>query len=363
MAAEQTPFFIGPNQRQTFDSSAVLTRYPVPILQRNPANSWEAGAVFNASVLYDPATGLHQVFYRATNDRHHAIPGKYRSSIGYGTSLDGIHFDRRPTPLIQADQKYEYDKEPKDGLGCEDPRVTKFGDEYFIFYTAVQGPFNKEGTDLIVKRDRIALATTTDLENIDKHGVIGPDVTSKAATLFPERINGKYIMLYTFRSDSPQSSIMIAEFDNLDEVKNSREALADNAAHFSENALFPAPVGAHRGPEVGATPVRTRDGWLVIYTGANDTKKDLWTIDAALLDINDPRHVIAHTTRSLLTPETEDETIGYVKNVTFPSAAIVYPGTEDNDISVYYGSGDKVVSLARGKLSRLMGCLEEVSRF
>lgn len=347
MSAEQQSYYLPtPYQRQGVELTPLLQRHPDPILERNLDNAWEAGTVFNPSVIRDAETGKYQMFYRATNGRRFWKPGEYTSSIGYAESKDGIEFARRPEPLVRADQPWEID------LGCEDPRVTKFGDEYFIFYTAVQGPFD-------TKRDRMALATTLDLQTIEKHGIIGPDATAKAGTLFPEKIGGNYTMLYTLYSDTPQSSILLAEFPALEDVKRPPDGfMEDNARKYEANVVFPSAPNAHRGPEVGAPPVRTKDGWLLVYTGINLGDHDQWTIDAALLAHNNPRRIIAHTIHSLLSPATEKETRGNVKNVVFPTAAIV--DEENDELAVYYGSGDEIVSMAKGKLSRVMGAMEEV---
>lgn len=73
-----------------------LKRYSKnPILEKNPDNHWEKGSVLNPSVLYED--GIFHMVYRATNDTHADIPGKYMSSIGYAISLDGIHFARKRT--------------------------------------------------------------------------------------------------------------------------------------------------------------------------------------------------------------------------------------------------------------------------
>src|SRR6185437_1453788 len=114
-----------------------------PILTKNPKNHWEAGSVLNPSVLYD--NGIFRMVYRATNDIHRDKKGKYMSSIGYAESTDGIHFTRFAEPLIIADKEYEK------RYGCEDPRVTKIDDMYFLYYTAVGGEKSGEGV-------RVALA-------------------------------------------------------------------------------------------------------------------------------------------------------------------------------------------------------------
>jgi predicted GH43/DUF377 family glycosyl hydrolase len=361
------------------NTGSILTRHPVAILEKDPTNPAEAGAVCNPTVLLEP-DGLHRMPYRAINGTKWHVPGNYVSTIPYRESMDGITFSSWSRPLIVPDQRYEYDEvpyrdaeHPGDGLGCEDPRMTRIGNRYFIFYTAVEGPFNgkDEATkDDMVKRDRIALATTTDLEHIQKHGVIGPDVTSKAAMLFPEKINGKYVMLYTLNSDKPQSSVMIAEFDRVEDFMQPG-ALADNAAHFDDNVLLRSPEGAHRGYEGGPVPLKTKDGWLLILSDVNmngDNAKwtvedDEWVPTAMLLNLEDPRRIIARSRVPLLRPETPDETQGNVKKVIFASGAVIHrdPMNGENDeLFLYYGRGDTSIGLARGTLSRIMGYLEDV---
>jgi len=251
-----------------------------PILERNLKNSWEAGSVFNPCVIYDE--GKFRMFYRATSSARTKNNRNDISSIGYAESEDGFNFKRFSEPLISPDKEYE------SGLGCEDPRVTKIGDEYFLFYTAVKGIDDLE-VNKDVSRNRsvlIALATSKDLKNWTKHGIVGPQFTrSKAACLFPEKIDDKYVMLYTWNADRPTSSIMQARFDSLEDLKSSPEGfMADNIDCYWDNVVFEPPKSVYRGPEVGACPIKTKEGWLFIYCGANTSGKPEWTINAALLD-------------------------------------------------------------------------------
>jgi predicted GH43/DUF377 family glycosyl hydrolase len=321
-----------------------LTRYPSnPILEKNPDNHWEAGSVLNPSVLYD--NGIFRMVYRATNDTKIKETGGYISSIGYAESTDGIHFTRSSVPLIVPDSAYEI------GLGCEDPRVTKIDDRYFLYYTAVKGT----GKDVEV---RIALATSTDFKSWKKHGIVGPATRSKAAILFPEKINGKYLMFYTWMPDRPLSSILQAEFDSLEEVISPpRGVIANTLFSYEEHVVFQPPVRTYRGAEVGAVPIRTDAGWLFIYCNANVSDHPEWTISAALLDLRDPRKVLAETEEPILQPETKAELSGVVKNVTFPGGAVVV----GEELYVYYGSGDQGICLATCRLKDLLGHLKEVS--
>lgn len=303
-----------------------------PILEKNIKNPWEAGSVLNPSVLYDD--GIYRMVYRATNDIKTKRQGKYISSIGYAESKDGIHFTRFDCPIIGPDKEYEI------GLGCEDPRVTKIDDTYFLYYTAVKGI----GKD---KDVRIALATSRDFIKWSKHGIIGPNIRSKAACLFPEKINGRYIMLYTLRADDPESSIIQVKLNSINDVLKPPKKLIDD---YSKNVLIAPEINSYRGPEVGAAPIKVKEGWLLIYCNSNVSNHPEWTIGAALLDLNNPQKVLAKTRKPILKPETIAELKGVVDNVTFPSGAVIV----GDNLYVYYGSGDQGICLATCNLNSLL---------
>lgn len=318
----------------------MLKRHPKnPILTADKNTSWEAGSVFNPNVLKEGKT--FHLFYRATNDLKKHKSGGYVSSIGYASSSDGINFSKRKTPLIKPTEKYEI------GLGCEDARVTKINDTYFIFYTAV------EGIDAS-KKVRIALASTKDLRKVVKHGIVGPKgSTSKAAALFPKKVGGNYLLLYTWEADSPISTIMLKELNSLKEITNpSQNSFGENLENFDDNFLLQPFKGSFRGPEVGAVPIKTPKGWLVIYCGTA-IGREIWTINALLLDLHNPRKIIGIAPRPILKPKTDSELKGVINNVTFPSSAVIVK----DKLYVYYGSGDQGCCLATCKLNKLLAYL------
>jgi predicted GH43/DUF377 family glycosyl hydrolase len=314
-----------------------LKRYSSnPILTRNPQNHWEAGSVFNPCVWYED--GIFRMVYRATNDIQINKPRGYISSIGYAESIDGIHFTRSSKPIITPDQPYENYK------GCEDPRVTKIDDTYFLYYTAVSG---EPGAYNV----RIALATSKNLKTWKKHGIVGPDTRSKAACLFPEKINGKYVLFYTWMADRPVSSIMQVRFNSIKEIlKPPKGLIAQSLNHYDKHVVFMPPVNTYRGAEVGAVPIKTKYGWLFIYCNANTSDHPEWTIKAALLDLNDPGKILAQSNGPILRPEATTEVAGVVNNVTFPEGAVVM----GKELYVYYGSGDQGICLATCNLTTLL---------
>src|ERR1700736_4346280 len=118
-----------------------------PILSPQ-GNGFESAGTFNPSVV--KKDGKFVMLYRA-QDRQGT------SSLGYAASEDGIHFNRRPTPVLTAKAPYEK------GGGVEDPRLQKFGDTYYLTYTG----YNKKDAQL-------CLATSEDLVHWARQGVILP---------------------------------------------------------------------------------------------------------------------------------------------------------------------------------------------
>lgn len=323
----------------------LLTRYgDKPLFANDPHHAWEAGAAFNPNVLYN--NGLTRMVYRATpvDGSHGSFKiGQYMSSAGYAISYDGINFQRFQDPLLTFDQPYEA------GMGCEDPRVQKIEDTYYLHYTAVG---EKDGEAVV----RIAVASSPDFKTWTKHGIVGPDVPSKAATLFPRAINGKYHMLYALNPDHRGSSIMDVELDSSTDLTNPPKGLMEESVkNYDEHVVFRPSEGARRGPEVGAPPIETDEGWLMVYCPENMTDHDEWTIGAALLDLQEPKRVLAKTQEPLLRAKRDYELNGPVcKNAVFPMGAVIF----DNTLFVYHGSGDNGVCLSTGYLDNVMNSME-----
>lgn len=315
-----------------------------PILTPNKNNKWEAEAVFNCSVTFDK--NVFHLVYRAIASGFSPRPkGGYKnyiSSIGYATSRNGIHFQRYSKPLIKPE--YEWER-----FGCEDPRVTKFGDKYFIFYTALSSPASSG------RGVRIALATTKDFRNVTKHGIVGPNIKSKAATIFPEKINNKIVMLFKNEAKIKKAKdcIQIAFFDNEKQLLEKNQDYWTNYIKNIDNSTLLAPTMGWEGKEVevGAPPIKTSKGWLIIYAGI--AKEKVWSVGAALLDLKDPKKVIARSKKPILKPEKKYETEGLVPNVTFPEGAVIVK----NKLFVYYGAADKTCCLARCNLNDLLKSL------
>jgi beta-1,2-mannobiose phosphorylase / 1,2-beta-oligomannan phosphorylase len=302
-----------------------------PILNPDNKHPWEAKAVMNASVIRNEKT--FHMLYRALGTEHKTFPsGKmyHRSVIGYATSIDGIRFSRRDEPFLAPEHPWE-------NLGCEDPRITNIDETYYIFYTAVSVGTVEE------KAVKIAGAATRDFQTIEKFGAIALSGRCKAAALFPEKINDKYVFLYTQNADRPESTIYITFIKDITMLFDKKKW--DRVEKIP--LLTPSP-NAVRGPELGAVPIKTDKGWLLIFCPESFKKE--WAISAVLLDLSDPTRIIGQTKQPILRPEKVYETKGYVNNVTFPSGAVIV----GEKLYVYYGGGDSGVCLATCDVNKLV---------
>ena len=258
------------------------------------------------------------------------------SSIGYAVSDDGIHFrDRRQ--LIRPEQEWEV-------FGCEDPRVTFLEGKYYTFYTALSSfPFRPQGI-------KVGLAITRDFQTVDEKHLVTP-FNAKAMSLFPERISGKVAAVLTVHTDMPPAKKALAFFDRESDIWDM--SYWDEWYTHLDRHVIPLMRSPLDQVEVGAPPVRTEEGWLLIYSYIKDYRagaQRVLGIEAVLLDLQEPFRVVGRTKGPLLVPETHYERIGHVSDVVFPTGAVA----TDGDLLIYYGAADTTLAVARVDLEELL---------
>ena len=305
-----------------------------PILIPLPENNWEAEATFNGCPVL--SGGKVDFLYRAVSAPQ-TISGVTMkvSSIGHALSNDGLHFKYRRQFI-----KPEYDWER---FGCEDPRVTKLGGKFYIFYTALSAyPFRAEGI-------KIGLAITRDFREIEAKHPITP-FNSKAMALFPGKIGGKMVAVLTVNTDNPPSRIGLAFFDQEEQMWSPE--YWEGWYSFLDDHVLPIPQRPEDHIEVGAPPLRTPFGWLLLYSHIRNyfSPPPIFGIGAVLLNLEDPAKVAATTEKLLLVPQAVYETYGRVPNIIFPSGALVRGKT----LHIYYGAADTTCAVASGRLDTLI---------
>jgi predicted GH43/DUF377 family glycosyl hydrolase len=337
-----------------------------PILLPNPDNNWESKAVFNPGAVYiDEKIYL---LYRAIGEYKN-----YISRLGLAISDDGFNFKRVSNkPVLKPE--YDYEK-----WGCEDPRINLVENKIYLTYTSL----NQRAYGLKTI-SRIALAATSDWYHFQKMGLISNKVADTRNTvIFPEKINGKYIMLHrphnwikkcikktktkfeiNLKGKWVQWPGNLEKPDNFPEKPSIWLAYSDDLIHWSEHQLLYSPTEKWESVKIGpgAPPIKTSAGWLLIYHGINDEpdfpvkrfdgkiQTRIYRAGALLLDFNDPTKIIARTKKPILEPETDYEIYGDVPKVVFPTGAFV----KDNQLFIYYGAADKSCCLVTTKLDKLI---------
>lgn len=307
-----------------------------PLLSASKESTWELAAAFNPSVARVGDT-WHLV-YRAQSEIVE-VGGETLSlaSIGYAHSRDGAHFDGRRR-ILQPEHAWER-------FGCEDPRVTFFEGRYYIFYTCLSvHPFEARGI-------RVAVAVTEDFEHFEKHPVT--PFNAKAMALFPERVDGRIAAVLTAHTDMPPAKVALALFDRIEDLWSQR--WWEQWYRRLDEHVVPLLRSPADQVEVGAQPVRTAQGWLLIHSYIRDYfgGRPDFGIEAALLDARDPTVVRGRTPEPLLRPEAGYEVQGCVERVVFPSGAVI----DGDELLVYYGAADTHCCAARCALDEVLGPL------
>nr|MBI5455555.1 hypothetical protein [Candidatus Levybacteria bacterium] len=306
-----------------------------PILKPNPQNLWELKAAFNPSIVKD-GKDYHMVYRALSENQNIEEKNISLSTIGYAKSKDGVNFSEREQ-LIKPQEDWEK-------FGCEDPRITKIDDEYFVFYTALSDfPF-------LASSIKIGLALFKDFKTSPQKHLITP-FNAKAMVLFPEKINGKYVALLTVNTDIPPSSVAIAWFDKKEDIW-SKDYWRKWYLNLSKNTLPLRRINSDQ-LEIGAAPIFTPYGWLLIYSHIQhyyDEKYRLFGVEAVLLDHYDPQKILSRTDKPIIVASKDYEMIGNVNNVIFPSSALL----QDDTVSLYYGASDTTSCLATFALKDLL---------
>jgi predicted GH43/DUF377 family glycosyl hydrolase len=107
---------------------------------------------------------------------------------------------------------------------------------------------------------------------------------------------------------------------------------------------------------IGAScvPIRTPDGWLEVYHGADRSNR--YSMGAILLEADDPSRVIARTDHPLLVPKEPYEHNGFLQDVVFPTGYV--PLDDDGrSIRIYYGAADSVLAAADIDIDDILAAL------
>lgn len=318
-----------------------------PILKPIVEHFWESKAVFNPAAIYEG--GKVHLVYRAIGDHD-------RSMLGYASSSDGMHIDERLSePCYVPTEPFEGNAPSMiaipDGMtagnyisggggagGVEDPRLTKIDDTLYMTYVAYDGWTGP----------RVALTSIKTKDFLEKKWtwakpvlVSPPGVIDKNCVLFPEKINGKYVMYHRI-----YPNMLVDYLDDLDFDGETK------FLKYKGDAIIPPRRTSWDSRKIGAgaPPIKTPYGWLTIYHSVGDQDPSRYKMGAMLADLKDPAKILYRSRNPILEPNAIYENEGMKYGVAYPCGA----AQVGDDLFVYYGGADMVVCAARANMNEFL---------
>ena len=103
-------------------------------------------------------------------------------------------------------------------------------------------------------------------------------------------------------------------------------------------------------------PIKTSEGWLIIYHGA--TPEHRYCMGAALVDLQDPTRVLARSQKPIMEPEADYEKNGFFGDVVFGCGGIQI----GDQLTMYYGVADTSMAGCTLSIAEILKQLKEETK-
>jgi len=314
-------------QEPTDEPSRTLQRYAGnPLLEPIADHEWESKYVLNPGSLR--IGDRVYLFYRAVGEDD-------ISHIGLAVTDGYKVVERLPRPIFSP-------VIPEERMGCEDPRLVLIGDRIWMLYTAYDGNLAQIAAASIQVDDFLARR----FEAWQREGLAFKNIWDKDAIMFPEKIQGKYVLYHRI-----EPSMWITYMNEVEFPCREQHAII----------IGPRPGRMWDSLKIGAgaQPLKTIYGWLLIYHGVDHNY--VYRLGVILVDLNDPQRVLYRSPNPILEPE-EDYEVGlsgaWVPNVVFTCGAVAGADKEvledDDEVLVYYGAADTSIGMASATVADLI---------
>jgi predicted GH43/DUF377 family glycosyl hydrolase len=245
-------------------------------------------------------------------------------SIATIKSILDSNYELKPSAEIAFNEKVIFPNAAAESMGMEDVRMVKFSDggntAYYGTYTAYNG-----------KQIKTQLLETNDFNVFKIRTLYGSAVSDKGMALFPEKVNGKYVMIT--RQGGETINIMYA----------------DDLYKWDTYVVLMQPLYLWEMVQLGncGSPIKTDRGWLLLTHGVGAIRT--YVISAILLDLKDPSRIIGRLKEPLIKAD-EMEREGYVPNVVYTCGLLKHGEL----LIIPYAVSDSATRFATIKLNDLL---------
>ena len=257
-----------------------------------------------------------------------------KSSLNSNTSMDDAvkqleeifdtNYELQSSAHLPINERVIFPNAKAEKMGMEDVRFVKFEDGnnpcYYGSYTAYDGFHIK--TQLIETKDFNVFKIRT---------LYGAAISDKGMALFPEKVNGKYVMIS--RQGGEKINIMFS----------------DDLYVWEEVQTLMEPLYTWEFVQLGncGSPVKTDKGWLLLTHGVGAMRT--YVISAILLDLKDPSVIIGRLDKPLIEAD-ESEREGYVPNVVY-TCGLLHHG---DSLIIPYAVSDSATGFITIKLREIL---------
>ena len=313
---------------------------------------WEERNVLNPAAIVKNDTVF--MLYRAQDQWG-------TSRIGLAYSTDGLHFEKRATPVFFPDQDpqktFEWNYRKEEGVpysldckscyfdGVEDPRIVQSETgSYIMTYTAYDG-----------KTARMSIASSKDLIHWEKHGLIlkddkYKDYWSKSGSIVTQRmgnqqvavkIKGTYWMYFGDTNLFMATSEDLIHWTPLEDAEKGTpvSVLNPRSGYFDSRLVEPGHYALYD----------ENKGILLIYNASNaanfndpELPKFTYAAGQALFNAEAPYKLEKRTRSYFIYPDKEYEKVGEVNEVCFVEGLVYF----NNQWFLYYGTADSKIAVA-----------------
>lgn len=248
----------------------------------------------------------------------------FEESISIFKNILNSNFELESSANIPLNEKVIFPNTQSESMGIEDVRFVKFthGEEniYYGTYTAYDG-----------HRIQSRMIETKDFQVFKIRPLYGAAISDKGIALFPEKVNGKYVMVS--RQGGEKISIMYS----------------DDLYVWDKFQTLMEPLYPWELVQLGncGSPIKTEKGWLLLTHGVGIMRT--YVISAVLLDLENPSVILGRLAKPILEAD-KVEREGYVPNVVYTCGLLRH----GNTLIIPYAVSDSATGFATIELNEIL---------
>ncbi len=258
------------------------------------------------------------------NENETSMDAAFYDSIQFFKTILDSNYELESSANSPLNEKVIFPNSKSESMGIEDVRWVKFMDGkgvvYYGTYTAYDG--HRINTQMI---------ETSDFDVFKIRTLYGDAINDKGMALFPEKINGKYVMIS--RQGGEKISIMYS----------------DELYVWEKYQTLMEPLYPWELVQLGncGSPVKTDKGWLFLTHGVGIMRT--YGISAILLDLENPSIILGRLNKPIIEANNEERE-GYVPNVVYTCGLLRHGDT----LIIPYAVSDSATGFVTIELNEIL---------